>query len=66
MALINSAPENCQSKLEITIFILVGCLGEWKLNLTDSKELLQMKKALECEATEFCNTNIFEMITLKT
>lgn len=28
MALINSAPENCQSKLEITIFILVGCLGK--------------------------------------
>lgn len=27
MALINSPPEDCQSKLEITIFILVGCLG---------------------------------------
>lgn len=27
MALINSSPEVCQSKLEITIFILVGCLG---------------------------------------
>ena len=27
MALINSSPEICQSKLEITIFILVGCLG---------------------------------------
>lgn len=27
MALINSSPEQCQSKLEITIFILVGCLG---------------------------------------
>ena len=27
MALINSSPENCQSRLEITIFILVGCLG---------------------------------------
>lgn len=27
MALINSSPEVCQSKLEITTFILVGCLG---------------------------------------
>lgn len=27
MALIHSPPESCQSKLEITIFILVGCLG---------------------------------------
>lgn len=27
MALIHSPPEMCQSKLEITIFILVGCLG---------------------------------------
>ncbi|CRK93695.1 CLUMA_CG007223, isoform A [Clunio marinus] len=27
MALINSSPELCQSKLEITIFVLVGCLG---------------------------------------
>lgn len=27
MALINSSPDSCQSKLEITIFILVGCLG---------------------------------------
>ncbi|CRL07535.1 CLUMA_CG020500, isoform A [Clunio marinus] len=27
MALINSPPESCQSKLEITMFILVGCLG---------------------------------------
>lgn len=27
MALINSPPESCQSKLEITVFILVGCLG---------------------------------------
>lgn len=27
MALIHSSPEVCQSKLEITIFILVGCLG---------------------------------------
>lgn len=27
MALINSSPEVCQSKLEITVFILVGCLG---------------------------------------
>jgi allatostatin C receptor len=27
MALISSSPEFCQSKLEITIFILVGCLG---------------------------------------
>lgn len=27
MALINSSPEVCQSRLEITIFILVGCLG---------------------------------------
>ncbi len=27
MALIHSPPEMCQTKLEITIFILVGCLG---------------------------------------
>lgn len=27
MALIHSPPNQCQSKLEITIFILVGCLG---------------------------------------
>lgn len=27
MALINSSPDSCQSKLEITVFILVGCLG---------------------------------------
>lgn len=27
MALIHSPPESCQSKLEILIFILVGCLG---------------------------------------
>lgn len=27
MALINSPPDVCQSKLEVTIFLLVGCLG---------------------------------------
>lgn len=27
MALINSPPDVCQSKLEITIFVLVGSLG---------------------------------------
>lgn len=27
MALIHSPPESCQTKLEITVFILVGCLG---------------------------------------
>jgi hypothetical protein len=27
LALINSPPEGCKSKLEVTIFVLVGCLG---------------------------------------
>lgn len=27
VALINSSPDTCQSRLEVTIFILVGCLG---------------------------------------